>query len=457
MNNFRFSGIRDNHLNVFYNYGEHAYYENNVTKAFINTIESLNEYDKKNIIKELFHLDMPNGFVCKFYLQRKPEEGEIKSVKEENRIMYCFSPTGKCWGIEGIDQSDFNSIFLEIKKEVKFNNPDISDRELNNKVEIIVKDMMNVRKNTGSLPDAWLMIYMNDKPYYIIAFENKLDNLDPYQIKNHIKKSLFLENSVVPIYENYESIINKFKKINSNNYLIDEFIEYMIILGHHKLNDFGLCFGADYQIRQKLCSDFGESVLENVYKGKIDKREWNIARIHVNFSYLKEINLRFSEDKVELSLAFGSTQNSSKEMLKKIDKKMFNKINPKLIHQTLHVLYQRGRNISYSYLDEKEWDISDYIDYWQKHIEMMRLMTPIEMVDLYRNLFNDGKISEFVFQNLKSRLESKKNKVIIVPEIIYVSYWSYNEIENLGLENFCTSIKQKINEAFVLFNIDTKL
>ena len=39
-----------------------------------------------------------------------------------------------------------------------------------------------------SIPDGWIFVYSDGKPEYLVALENKLYDLDPTQINNHIEK-----------------------------------------------------------------------------------------------------------------------------------------------------------------------------------------------------------------------------------------------------------------------------
>lgn len=112
-----YKGLRDCHLNIFWQYDGKPHLENNITKAFINSIDSLDELDKRKIFKSLFGLELEDGkLTTEFYLQKKPDSVKVRSFPENSRIMFGFSPTGKCWGFSGQDTKDEKALFEAIKK-----------------------------------------------------------------------------------------------------------------------------------------------------------------------------------------------------------------------------------------------------------------------------------------------------------------------------------------------------
>ena len=46
----KYNGLRDPHLNVFYTYGNKSHLENNVTKAFVNVLQSLKDSELKETV-----------------------------------------------------------------------------------------------------------------------------------------------------------------------------------------------------------------------------------------------------------------------------------------------------------------------------------------------------------------------------------------------------------------------
>lgn len=441
MNNINYIGLRDPHLNVFYAYGDKAHLENNITKAFVNVLESLKENQLKRVVKELFGFELNDGkYRVSYFLQKKPNREFVE--KYPNRIMFAFSPTGKPWGIEGLDNKNERQIRKALKEEAKKQSQ--FDEEQKEFIESTLAEIMHIRENQGSIPDGWLFVDIDNDPTLVVAMENKLYDLDPYQLNNHIEKSLLLtENKIKPVYRKYENILVLFKELDT--FLCKQFIEYLTILNYTQVNDFSTACLADESIRRRLLMNFGKDILEIAHPGDKDFRDYQTARCRVNYSYLHEINLSFKDEKIELWLSFGPTQQTAKWMLSSIDKIDIQDSHFSCFSQGFHLLNQWGRIIRGSYVDE--WDVDDYINYWKKNINLVKTSTTEETVSLYQKMYDDGKIKKEKLDYIKGRLSGKKNRLLIVPEISIVFAWEYQEASELGLEAFGKQIKEKINIA----------
>lgn len=434
-----FNGLRDPHLNVFYAYGDKSHLENNITKAFVNVLESFDNKQLKAIVKELFEFELEDGvYDTSFFLQRKPSEEFVS--KYPNRIMFAFSPTGKSWGIEGLDtknEKEIRRILLEEAKK-RFD----SDEEQNEFVDYSVNEIMKEREKQGSIPDGWLFIDVNGKPTLVVAMENKLYDLNPYQLNNHIEKSLLIkENKPDPVYKKYDDILVSFKSINT--YLCNQFAEYLIILNYTKVDDFSVACLSYKEIRQRLAMNFGKDILDLVHDGEKDTRNRETVRCHVDYEYLREINLRFNDDRIRLLLSFGPTQNTAKVMLSRIDKIQINDSRFESFHEGFHLIYQRGRIIGDLYVED--WTIDEYINYWKSNIDYVKTSTPEETIALYEKMYNDGKIDRDFLEYTKARLFGKKNKILIVPEITFAYAWTYEEASKLGIEGLANEIKERLS------------
>lgn len=435
-----YKGLRDCHLNIFWQYDGKPHLENNITKAFINSIDSLDELDKRKIFKSLFGLELEDGkLTTEFYLQKKPDSSKILSFPEDSRIMFGFSPTGKCWGFSGQDTKEEKALFEAIKKELSSSYAD--DDILLNETKKALAEYLEYKRG-DSIPDGWILIYINEKPTKLIALENKLYNLDPTQINNHIEKSLFILNDKKKvIYKTYENIIDSFKPLES--YATDQFIEYLTILGYSKVDDFNVACSSDESIRQRLSIPFGIKILKRMNAGEVDTRQWNTPRMHVNYEYLREINLIFDKNHIIVSLAFGSTQNSGKAMLERLTTIRLPDDHIYHFKQSFHLLYQRGKNIKSSYIDTN-LSINDYIVYWKKNIDLIKTYAPTEAISLYEKMLNDKIITKQNYDNLKQQLKNKKNSVLVVPEIIIEYGWTYEEAASFGIDSFIKELSNKI-------------
>lgn len=438
-----YKGLRDCHLNIFWQYDGKPYLENNITKAFINSIDSLSNVKKKEVLFDLFGIKLKGEKIkLEFYLQKKPAVSKIKEFNEDNRLMFAFSPTGKCWGFNGQDTKDEKALFDAIKNELSESYHD--EELLINETKKAVEEYLHFQRG-DSIPDGWIFVYADGRPEYLVALENKLYNLDPTQINNHIEKSLLISSDKKPvIYKKYSEITDIFEKLNT--FITDQFIEYLVLLGYCSVEDFSVACSSDPLIRKGLAIPFGKKILSFIDGGVIDERKWNIPRMHVDYKYLKEINLIFGDNDIRVSLAFGSTQNSGRAMIEKLDGVYVSKDHLIRCKQSFHLMYYRGRNIYNSYIDSN-FSFNDYIQYLKKNINSIRKQSPEEAIELYKKMLNDEFITRENFECLKGQLEGKRNPVLVVPEILIEYGWSYEEASKMGLDSFRNELKDKISKT----------
>lgn len=104
---------------------------------------------------------------------------------------------------------------------------------------------------------------------------------------------------------------------------------------------------------------------------KIDKRKWNVIRAHVNYVYLREINLEFNDDLIEIQLAFGSTQKSSTQMISYIDNIDIKDDHITRCHPTFHLQSKWGKNIGKSYLNFNN-DLNKFISFFKTNLAFIK-------------------------------------------------------------------------------------
>lgn len=483
------SGFRDRHLNVFINYasngrdndGEHL--ENNITKALINTFESLPCRCIKEVCEKLFNIfDLPDTFSCEYYLQWKSTNENIKktilSIPIANRKLLAFSPTGKSWGFEGSDTKDYDKLKENIEEYYRKNEPNLSAEMRSKKVKYQLSEIKKVHDN-NSIPDGLMIIKNKSDAIYAIAMENKKYDLNPYQLNNHIEKSLEIyeqeDKKYALIFKKYEDITESLKEIKT--YMTDSFIEYMTILGYCKPVNFEESCNAEEGLRHLLTIHFGKDILERIkdsynYKMRkinennetietyIDLRSSDTCRLSVNYPFLSEINLVFRKEKVFISLAFASMQNSAKEMYSILDPERFKCIPDDMkAKKSFHLMYYRGKNIRQSYINDEidNRSIYEYVKYWKENvnlIEKTKEKQPRDSLKLYEKMKRDGIINDY--NDIDTFLEGKVNDVLVVPELLFEPEWTYEEIGEMGEENFIKEIKGKINYALSLFDLPVK-
>lgn len=454
-----YRGLWDPHLNVFINYTEKYWLENNITAAFVKTIMNLKVNDQRDFFHKVLGFDLPEGeYKIVDYLQEKPEEKIIKSFSEDKRFIFAFNPEGKPWGYPGLDTKDKGVLIPEFKAKLKKDYPSMEEKEINDCAKKMYEEIEKERKDTGSIPDGWFLIYQDNCPLFLIALENKKYLLNPYQINNHIEKSLFrLNNKCKPVYSSYKKICDAIS--NYNDFLSKQFIEYMVILNEYSINNFESLFLSDEKIRRRICFGMCKTILKNTFKtiqdSQIDDRHWNTKRAKVDGNYLSEINLTLN-DNVELSLCFGSKQNKGYRMIKDINLELLNIQNDHLqINNNFHLKYHRGRNINKSYLGSADkWESNDCLNYLKNNLHLIKLRDYKEAIDLYNKLYIDTKITKEKYEQIKELIESKSknNRYEVIPEIEFKLFYAYEEIAKLGLDGFSSKLREDCEPIFRLMN-----
>ena len=232
---------QDPHCNLFWTYNGNNKDENNITKALINTFESM---PNESVFKALLGLLKIDGYddntdiIIEYALQRKPSEDVIKKFSEKDRYLCAISPTGRPWKQQDIpiEEIDFSDTKTSINNIVSIfeNKYSYSKEEAIENANIVFDELKKCQENKGgSIPDGWIMVYTKGKiPLICIAIENKRYDLDPYQLKNHWVKSLFKSNNAEPKFNTYEEIYNILvnEKKENKNTVVKSFLEYLSLL-----------------------------------------------------------------------------------------------------------------------------------------------------------------------------------------------------------------------------------
>ena len=219
----------DKHLNVFWQYDGRPWLENNITKAFINTIDSLEANSKRKLFRELFGFVLPKADLSfEYYLQTSPDTDLLNRISDSNKVLFAFSPTGKSWGTIGIDAGDIKTIEKYIERSVREYYPMDSDESIRIKVAEQLKETIETINNRGgSIPDAWILVFGNGEPLYCVAMENKLHDLDPFQLRNHCQKALKVSENRIQ-YCKYSTLLEAFSSMKG--FLVEDFLRYMYYL-----------------------------------------------------------------------------------------------------------------------------------------------------------------------------------------------------------------------------------
>lgn len=447
-----YKGLIDRHLNVFCGYGN-DHLENNITKAFVNVLSSLAYQDLKKVLEDLVGVTLPETETyADFYLQRRPPRRVIESIPEEKRILFAFSPTGKSYPApDGLDGNDRAAVKKYLDGFVRNENPGLERDDIEAEVEKRCEDFFS-KHDHDSIPDGWVLIYEKDKPVLLIAMENKLYNLNPYQLKNHLKNGMFCSEAHMPIYSTFEAIVRALD--GSNTYLAAQFHEYLVILGYIKLElDLIEAAGIDREIRRRFLTEPTRRFLGKLFPGnEVDLRHNRTPRIKVDLPILKEINLEMLDEGLNFSMALGPKKDSARfyfqcfslediDALQRIE-------HVQRPYQTLHGLYLRGRNTGYLKRGEFKGTYGDYFQYWKNHIDDIHAYDPpVGCISSYEAMQKEGLVDASTVTRLKDFYSPKKNPISLVPETIINIFWSYEEITEYGSdEDLLKSMKATLNK-----------
>lgn len=478
----------DEHLNVFWQYEGKPWLENNITKAFINTFDSLSINNKLTVLAELFNIDLDNtdNYRFQFFLQKEsvPIEKAKEVVSEDNRILFAFSPTGKSWGYSGIDKNNKEQIEKAIEKHY-LNSIDYIDRTETEKKEIIKKEISsvldNIKEKGNPIPDGWIFIYndKSDAPIYCIALENKLYDLDPFQINNHCQKALHVKNNII-VYRKYSDILECFNKLK-NEFLASEFIRYMYLLKYLRVDTFAQISGMSDEYKAYYANKPCEETLRNIFKDGIDIRKRvkdgnctkksKLYRYNTGNDISPEVLMEFVADETSggylgVSLYFATTQSGGKQLYTCEPEPSYEikcshctvYLATSIHFQTLGGTGNVLETITNRYVDKD--GLKKYIQFWRQNPGFIKQSNTGERDTLLKKMENEklldglesNKLSEY-----SKKYQSKKGNtnLNVVPEFFVSLRWDFETIVKLEKEKKLEKkIKEAIRSVYKAFGLD---
>ncbi len=465
----------DRHMNVFIQYRGDERYEDNLTKALIHTFQSLCEKDKRKFCQELFGITLePNGNSFSYFLQKGPEPEVIKQFSVKNRMLFAYSPTGKSWGTEHIDTGDEASIKKSIRGLLRTSNPEISDDDLEKEVDVQTNEILDIIADRGDpRPDAWILVYSNGKPHYCIAFENKLYDLNPFQLNNHCKKALFLEDNRI-VYHTYRDVIETLSDMDG--YLVRDYLWYMNELHYWDVTAVSELEGmTTEQIKQyakKCCYE----LLRKIGRGAPVTRHMDWMDCIQFDKYdsgrcINKIGLEYINEKNEFSavLVFAPTQKSASYFYSTLGKSGYS-LSEAYTYKTGFHFNIRGGFSNPNELD-KELRISKYvdvktskayIDFWVENNQMINIKNKQERSDLLKTMKNRGILDEEDFIILKKGSDNYqsgtgKSELEIRPEFIVLVNIPFDEAVSLdkrGEDVLADEFRDKIEYVYKMLNVN---
>ena len=451
----------DRHLNMFWFYNGAPTLENNITKAMINTFDALSNEQKIDFLEKICKIDINYALTYKLYLQSAPRECEVERTPIANRKLIAFSPTGKSWGYGGIASNDREQIKEEIEKAVRAR---YDKDDINAIIEQEYNDTLVIIDNKGeSIPDAWIMIYRNGNPDYCIAFENKLYDLNPYQLNNHCKKSLFLERNTIE-YVKYSNIIDCLT--NANNYIADEFVRYLFLLGYGNITNLSQLNGGDGEMIKYYATERIKDILNEIGKKdgkKAAKHKRWMWKLDSNNEYNKEIGFCYDEksNMFELNLYFCTNQKFSRWFYSNRDAiRILNTIGDKEFIKSFHFQYKGiQKNVDGSYCTRySKCPPEQYIRFWQDNIGLIRQSNTSERAELLEKMNNSGLIDDDEYACILEKSNAYDKKYNIVPEFGFKTTWTFDEAQKLDEQGmFVSSIVCWIRKIYNAFGISDNL
>lgn len=345
--------MKDPHRNIFHSYSqggkedvekEHIL-ENNVTKAFVNTLELCGDEEiAKNIVSEILGEKKLVGKTYYDLQNLKNEDIKEKISKKNSRLVnkwvLIISPYGKkdFKPKPDIARDDIFEIFNNFIK-VNENDKNIIDgirsdlKKIYYRITIAVEESqkkktiddfcnyiyekfnITLKQNSinpyiaasiakylyeltsGSIPDGWIMIGNN-----LILIENKIrGNVFEYQIERHIKENykskISQENIVHKSWITIFKIIDRVKKIPSNK-LFDQFLEYLeeCNLGPIKFDekDFDSFYPRDDESKKKRkdiqgrLKELAEEINNESLSKRFDVRDGALSKEYIGIELVSE-------------------------------------------------------------------------------------------------------------------------------------------------------------------------
>ncbi len=444
----------DKYLNVFWSYDGKPTLENNVTKAFINTIDSLSLNDKKRVFAELFDYTLPEADISfNYYLQKVPDESIRRSLTDSQKLLFAFNPTKKCWGHVGIDKNNEKEIRKSIKVSLTEYYTDLSEEEIEKKVEEQFNETINkIIKRGDSRPDAWILICKNETPVFCIAMENKLYDLDPFQLNNHCEKSLFLDKGERKIkYCSYSEILNLFDGIDS--FLAKEFIRYMYLLKYWTIDNLSQTVGMDDDNIDFYAQKRVKQLLKDVSGKEVSRHRGWMDMVHSDNPYNKEIGLKYDNEKrrFELPLYFGTNQNICRKMYSDFKERGYSIASDLTYKNSFHFQFKGIRKNAPSYYDS-DTSIEQYINFWIDNVDSIRQIGKEERHILLDKMLAAGIIPKIEYDKIRKFSDSYDKPLNVVPEI-GVYYWlNIDDAIRLDTDKkLVSSIKDVIKRAYAAF------
>lgn len=436
----------DRHLNVFWNYNGNPHWEDNLTKAFINTLQMSSQEDQISIINHFIEenfLNKNEKYTITYDLQNPYLTTDFIKNQTCKKVLVGFNPNADVWDENLVDI--FRKIELDKLDETKLTNENylkemVGEYYEKERKEYYIEAIKIRRDKNNSRMDGWIFVYKNEKLYLVIGIESKLWKLDPYQLDNHKEKSLGIKEEKKYIYKKFEDVCNFIKTLNPQKYSIQwQYLDYMEKLGYfiniETINLEDLQYASqnkDYSILQKkwqkYLSNYFSQKNYNKLKESFELREEQVLQNYrINFSKKDFVNIYFN-----MTYEFGEEINDKSNIFfvgselgvnnKWYNEKIGELFENKEVFSQLEGIYEKDINSNLSF------EVFLRINSCRKYV--------YTKCDNFQNLEECFKLKS----KIKNRDELNKNECL--EEIWKNSYL----LKKLSMEEFFNKCKEPMNQ-----------
>lgn len=282
--------------------------------------------------------------------------------------------------------------------------------------------------------------------------ENKLIDLDPFQLRNHCKKSLHTEEKAIR-YCKYSEILEELSMLKG--YLVDDFLRYMYYLNYWEITNLEQLSDSTDDCIEKYAQQRCKQLLKEVSGKDVTMHRGWMYKYDAENPYNSEVGLKYDKSDIifNMPLYFGSTQSRARNMYKHLAGTVWHSNSIFIYSNSFHFQYVGiGKNVERTYY-KYDGPIEKVIDFWTRHSEDIRQMGKEQRHKILTEMLDNNIISKSEYERLIDFSDKYDKQLNICPEIGVSCSWSFDEAVKLDTKRlFAKDIKEKITLAYALFD-----
>lgn len=446
----------DKHLNIFWQYDGCNDSKDNIKRAIINFLQYSETNNALEVLSELMNhgeifkgieLDTSKVTNIKYSLKQGFTEEEI--LEFPNRVVLAINPSGNTWN--GAIYEEFDMQYDNYLNDlVMLNDERLKQRiveqfEYSSNKEYVASNVKLIKEiiercikerdcKLEPAPTAWIAIYQEQYPICLIALENKLHDVDPFQLNNYLRDTLKVDEmhydqcKIVCSYEDLYKILLNAKE----SFVRDNLLEYLYLLGYEPVNnfleeEFSLAINdGDITIIKKKWDKILQSYFSTIPEHS-DKLDYILSTNKIQFNDISSGEISFKVENVsgEPMLCI-SSEIGVDEIWKNTKIATFIKDNPNVVE-----MFKSIYSIDTTYKNNYEL-------WWRINTENVSFYEQIESYENVSDLLNDFKDEVYDSIILRNDLLIKicdKKKVDLNSEEIknwQFNTWKYNSFNRLS-------------------------